>query len=73
MAQTVAQSLTVPDPAINLVYLTDLGDTRFDAYSVLRPLNLGMPQLPVATEPPATEAPAPEPAPDPEEEPADVQ
>ena len=69
MAQAVAQTLTVPDKAINLVYLTDVGDTRFDAFGVLRPLNLGMQQLPVPTEPPATTAP-PEPAPVPEEEPA---
>ena len=68
MAQAVAQTLTVPDKAINLVYLTDVGDTRFDAFGVLRPLNLGMQQLPVPTEPPATTAP-PEPAPVPEEEP----
>ena len=73
MAQSVAESANVPDTAINLVYLTDVGDTRFDAFGVLRPLNLGMTQLPAATEPPATEAPAPEPAPIPEEEPADVQ
>ena len=59
MAQAVAESLTVPDAAINLVYLTDVGDTRFDAFGVLRPLNLGMQQLPVPTEP----------APVPEEEP----
>ena len=68
MAQAVAETLNVPDTAINLVYLTDVGDTRFDAFGVLRPLGLGIPQLPVATEPPA-----PEPAPVPEEEPADVQ
>jgi hypothetical protein len=51
MAQAVAETLTVPDKAINLVYLTDVGDTRFDAFGVLRPLNLGMQQLPVPTEP----------------------
>ena len=73
MAQAVAETLNVPDTAINLVYLTDVGDTRFDAFGVLRPLSMGIPQLPAATEPPATEAPAPEPAPIPEEEPADVQ
>ena len=51
MAQAVAETLTVPDKAINLVYLTDVGDTRFDAFGVLRPLTLGMQQLPVPTEP----------------------
>ena len=70
MAQAVAETLTVPDTAINLVYLTDVGDTRFDAFGVLRPLTLGMQQLPVPTEPPATTAP-PEPAPIPEEAPAE--
>ena len=68
MAQAVAETLTVPDKAINLVYLTDVGDTRFDAFGVLRPLTLGMQQLPAPTEPPATTAP-PEPAPIPEEAP----
>jgi hypothetical protein len=51
MAQAVAETLTLPDKAINLVYLTDVGDTRFDAFGVLRPLTLGMQQLPVPTEP----------------------
>lgn len=35
---TLAQSTTVPDTAINLVFLTEVNDTRFDAYSVLRPI-----------------------------------
>lgn len=35
----VAQQTTVSDPAINLVFLTDVHDTRFDAYGVLRPLS----------------------------------
>ena len=33
-----AESVTVADPAINLVFMTDLYDTRFDTYSVMRPL-----------------------------------
>lgn len=32
--------LTIDDPAIQLVFLTDLLDTRFEQYSVLRPLVL---------------------------------
>lgn len=35
---TLAQSVTVPDLTINLVFLTEVNDTRFDAYSVLRPI-----------------------------------
>ena len=37
-AQAAAES-GVPDTAINLVFLTELYDTRFNAYSVLRPLS----------------------------------
>lgn len=37
-AAGVAESVTVPDKAINLVFLTEVHDTRFDAYSVLRPI-----------------------------------
>ena len=33
-----AESVALPDPAINLVFMTDLYDTRFDTYSVMRPL-----------------------------------
>ena len=55
MAQSVADSLAVPDRQINLVYLTEANDTRFDAFSVLRPLYLGVNQ-PLPTEP--AEAPA---------------
>ena len=65
MAQSMAEGLTVPSTQINLVYLTEAMDTRFDAYSVLRPLQLGVTPLPPATQPPETEASAdqaPEPA-----------
>lgn len=52
MAQSVAASAGVADPAVNLVYLTEAMDTRYDAYGVLRPLSLGVTQLPpAATEP----------------------
>lgn len=33
-------SLTLTDPASQLVFLTDLLDTRYEAYSVLRPLDI---------------------------------
>lgn len=56
MAQSVAEGVTVPDTQINLVYLTEAMDTRFDAYSVLRPLQLGVTPLPQPTEPQATES-----------------
>lgn len=35
---SVADKVTVPDNTINLVFLTEFHDTRFDAYSVLRPI-----------------------------------
>lgn len=38
-AKTVAENSGVEDPAVNLVFITDLYDTRFDEYSVLRPLS----------------------------------
>ena len=34
----VAGNVTVPDTAINLVFLTEVHDTRYDVYSVLRPI-----------------------------------
>ncbi len=37
-AATIAQQSGLADPAVNLVFLTEVHDTRFDAYSVLRPL-----------------------------------
>ena len=36
--QTVASSVAVPDSTIHLVFLTEFHDTRFDVYSVLRPI-----------------------------------
>ena len=38
-AQEAAQNAGVADVAINLVFLTELHDTRFNVYSVLRPLS----------------------------------
>ena len=38
-AATFAPTSGVPDTAINLVFLTELHDTRFDVYSVMRPLS----------------------------------
>lgn len=37
-AANIAQQAGLADPAVNLVFLTEVHDTRFDAYSVLRPL-----------------------------------
>ena len=59
MAQEVAASLDIPSMQINLVYLTEAMDTRFDVFGVLRPLDMGsMPELPTATTAPAPETPA---------------
>lgn len=38
-AASVAQQTGLEDPSVNLVFLTDLHDTRFEAYGVLRPLS----------------------------------
>ena len=38
-AATIAQQTGFADPAVRLVFLTEVHDTRFDAYSVLRPLS----------------------------------
>lgn len=38
-ATSVANAAGTPDPAINVVFLTEIHDTRFNEYSVLRPLN----------------------------------
>lgn len=38
-AQTIALNSGLEDPSIRLVFLTELHDTRFDDYSVLRPLS----------------------------------
>lgn len=37
-AAGIAQQTGLADPAVHLVFLTEVHDTRFDAYSVLRPL-----------------------------------
>ena len=37
-ADTAAQT-GLENPAVNLVFLTEINDTRFDAFSVLRPLS----------------------------------
>lgn len=39
-AAPLAQKLGLPDPAIQMVFLTELKDTRFDDYGVLRPVTL---------------------------------
>lgn len=36
---TVVEQVTVSDPAIQLMFLTDVNDTRFNEYCVLRPLD----------------------------------
>ena len=62
MVQSVAESVTVPNAQINLVYLTETMDTRFDHFSVLRPLPIGVTTpLPPTEESTATDAPAEEP------------
>lgn len=38
-AATIAQQTGIAEPAIRLVFLTEVHDTRFDTYSVLRPLD----------------------------------
>lgn len=38
-AATLAQETGIEDPSVYLVFLTELHDTRFEAYSVLRPLS----------------------------------
>ena len=38
-AATLAQESGMEDPSVYLVFLTELHDTRFEAYSVLRPLS----------------------------------
>lgn len=37
--ETTAEKVQTDDPSIHLLFLTDVYDTRFDKYSVLRPLN----------------------------------
>lgn len=38
-AAAIAQQTGLANPAVNLVFLTEVHDTRFDSYSVLRPLD----------------------------------
>lgn len=38
-AQTAAQNTGLADPTIRVVFVTELGDTRYDEFSVLRPLS----------------------------------
>lgn len=38
-ARAIAESLGLTDPAARVVFLTDLGDTRYDEFSVMRPLS----------------------------------
>ncbi len=38
-AESVAEKTGLKDPSINLVFITDNHDTRFEAFSVLRPLS----------------------------------
>jgi hypothetical protein len=44
-AQTIAENSGVTDPTVDLVFITDLYDTRFDEYSVLRPLSFAGSQI----------------------------
>ena len=37
--QSIAQNAGLEDPATRLVFLTEIHDTRFDAFGVLRPLD----------------------------------
>ena len=60
LAQSVASASGIADPTINLVFLSQVNDTRFDAYGVLRPLSTGMNQLPAATTPQTQEPLGPE-------------
>ena len=38
-AESIAQQTGLEDPTTRLVFLTEIHDTRFDAYCVLRPLD----------------------------------
>lgn len=57
MAQNVAGGLSLPDSRINLVYLTEVYDTRFDTFSVLRPLPMGVTAAPNGPAPTGPETP----------------
>ena len=56
MAQNVASNIAVPNSQINLVYLTEVMDTRFDAFSVLRPLPIGVASMPAVPQEPEVPA-----------------
>lgn len=45
-ARTAAESLGLEDPAVQVVFLTELGDTRYDEFSVLRSLSSARIQVP---------------------------
>lgn len=44
--QLEAAATGLEDPAVRVVFLTELGDTRYDEFSVLRPLSSARPQTP---------------------------
>lgn len=76
MAQEVAAAAHISSMELNLVYLTEANDTRFDAFGVLRPLPTGMADLPAATtapEPTETSEPAAPQTPDQPQEPQEPQ
>ncbi len=64
MVQDVAVNLDIPSMEVNLVFVTEVRDTRFDAFGVLRPL--GMTETPGSTTPMETTAPPEEVPPEPE-------
>ena len=66
LVQSVAETAAVPDTQINLVYLTEVSDTRFDAFGVLRPLPIGV-TTPLPPEGAAEEEPEDPEQPEPEE------
>ena len=71
LVQSVAETAAVPDAQINLVYLTEVSDTRFDAFGVLRPLPIGVttplpPEGAAEEEPEDPEQPEEEPVEEPE-------
>ncbi len=62
LAQSVAMNLEIPSMEVNLVYLTEAKDTRFDAYGVLRPLPITqLPEVPEEDSPVTPEEDSPEP------------
>lgn len=57
LAQSVAATLDVPNTQINLVYMTEANDTRFDLFGALRPLPIGVASLPPVETPTETTKP----------------